>query len=132
MDIDTLAEVSEDEGVIVHLRDRDGKLEYDGDKPVTMKVAGQYSERYRKAQRAITERNLKKRSSGIDVDYLEKVPLELEAACIVEWPFSASGKPLPVSPTNWSAIIGKRPWYRPQIREAIERYTDFFAENSAV
>lgn len=133
MDIEKLAEVSEDEGVEVHLRNRDGALEYEDaeqTKPVVMTVAGQFSKRYKKAVRVQQERNLKKRSFNIDVDYLEQAPLEIEAACIVEWPFTSGGKPFPITSGNWSAILSRCPWYQAQVRDGIERYASFF-ENAS-
>lgn len=131
MEINAVEEYSEDEGVTITLRDREGNPEEDNGKPLTLKLAGQYSKRYQKAVRHQREKNLKKRSFQIDVDYLEEAPKEIEAACIIEWPFTSGGQPWPITTKNYSALLRVKPWYQDQIREGIERYASFFSANSA-
>lgn len=134
MDITKLKPTKQDEGVLVHFRDASGEPEYDVEgetkKPVTALVAGEYSERHKKATRKLTAKSLKRQDAVLDAEGIEERALEIQAACIITWDFTANGKPLPITPTNWAAILAVRPEYEKQISSAIYGYGSFFAQPS--
>jgi hypothetical protein len=137
MDISTLETVSEDEGTVIHLKDAAGELLFDGQEPertpVTALVAGTYSQRYRKAQKKVRERNIRaaRRNEDLDGDALEDRELELEAACIIAWTLTANGQPFPITMDNWKAVVAKQPQWREQVQQAMTDHARFFAKKSA-
>lgn len=136
MDISTLDTVSEDDGTLVHLKSVTGDLLYDGEgesrTPVTIRVAGTYSERYRKAQKRLKERNIRaaRRNEDFDVDTLDAGSLELEVAAIIEWTFTSGGQPFPITATNWKALISRQPQWQEQVATAMTDHARFFTTSS--
>jgi hypothetical protein len=136
MDITTVTTVSEDAGTLVHLKDVAGELLYDGEgdakTPVTIRVAGTYSERYRRAQKRLKDRNLRgaRRGEEFGADTLDAGTIELEAACIVEWTFTAGGQPFPITANNWTALVAKQPQWQEQVSAAMTDHARFFASSS--
>jgi hypothetical protein len=137
MDITTVETVSEDEGTFVHFKDAAGELLYDvaGETktPVGARVAGTYSERYRKVQRKVKERNIRaaRRNEEWDADTLDARTFELEAAAIIEWTFTANGQPFPITPDNWKALVAKQPQWQEQVDKAMNDHARFFSKKSA-
>lgn len=131
MDISTIGTVSEDAGTVVHLKDIEGDLLFDVNgetkSPVTIRVAGTYSERYRKAQKKVADRNLQRarRGQDFDSDTLDEGTFALEAACIIEWSFTASGQPFPITAGNWAALVAKQPQWQGQIQRAMGDHASF-------
>ena len=121
MDLKDLKTTNEDEGVILHLKDRNDAPEFDNENPLTMLVAGRYSTRYKAAQRKQSERSYR-RGAALKPEDMEQALLSIEAACIIEWPFTSEGQPFPITKDNWAAIIDVCPWYQAQVRNAIENY----------
>lgn len=136
MDITTVETVSEDEGTFVHFKDAAGELLYDvaGETktPVGARVAGTYSERYRKVQRKVKERNIRaaRRNEEWDADTLDARTFELEAAAIIEWTFTANGQPFPITADNWKAIVAKQPQWQGQVDQAMNDHARFLARKS--
>ena len=132
MDISTVSTVAEDEGTLVHLKDVAGNPLYNETAPVTIRVAGTYSERYRKAQRKVKDRNVRmvRRGQDYDADALDESTFELEAACILEWSFTANGQPFPITADNWKALVAKQPQWQDQVSTAMTDHARFFSASS--
>ena len=128
MDITKLDTVSEDEGVVVHLKDVRGTPLMDGTTPVTARVAGTYSARYRAAQKALRQNQTKllRRGQQPDEDFLDDAQFALEAACIVEWTLTSGNFPFPVTTENWRAVAEKQPQWREQVQHAMTDHERFF------
>lgn len=137
MDITSIATVSEDEGTFVHFKDAAGDLLYDGEgesrTPVGAQVAGTYSDRYRKAQKQLKERNLRaaRRNEAFDADTLDAATLALEAAAIIRWTFTANGEPFPITAVNWAALVAKQPQWQELVAAAMTDHARFFTSGSA-
>lgn len=136
-DLNESADVTtrEDEGILVHLRDAAGEKMYADEaqeKPVTMRVAGTYSEVYRKAREANRDKQLKKRSPHLDGDQLEDAALDEIAACVLSWEnLNAGGKPLPFSKHNAVVVLKKARFIREQVEAAMSDHAAFFKPASA-
>lgn len=137
MDINTVGTVAEDEGTFVHFKDVAGDPLYDveGDTktPVGARVAGTYSKRYRTAQKKVKDKNLRlsRRGEDFDGDALDARMFDLQAACIIEWSFTANGQPFPITADNWSALVDKQPQWQEQVAAAMTDHARFFAASSA-
>lgn len=131
MDIEKLAKATDDEGVIVHFRDRNGEPLFEEDKttPVTARVLGIFSKASRKAERRQQNEMLRRRRTTLDAQTVDEMALEREAACIAEWTFTQGGKLLDVSPENWKLILGVQPQFQQQVRDAMESQADFFVKS---
>jgi len=133
MDITTVGTVAEDEGTLVHLKDVAGELLFDGEgeaqTPVTIRVAGTYSKRYRTAQKKLKERNIRaaRRNEDFDADKLDDGTVELEVACIMEWSFTSGGQPFPITAGNWKALVAKQPQWQDQVSTAMTDHARFFS-----
>jgi len=132
MDIAELDTVAEDDGIVVTLKDVTGEpmIATDTQQPLTLKVAGAFSDRYRAAQKRLTNKRIQatKRGAGdLDADAIEDNELALEAACIIEWPFVSGGQPFPISLTNWKALVQKQPQWQGQVWSAMHDHAGFFA-----
>lgn len=134
MDIKDLKPTKQDEGVLVHFKNADGDLEYEGEgenrKPVTAVVAGEFSERHKKISRKLTERSMKRQDMKPSAEIIESRTHEIQAACIISWDFTADGKPFPINAKNWAAILSVKPEYEKQVSSAIYAYSSFFDKPS--
>lgn len=132
IDIKELVPVSQEEGAVVRLRDVDGKLEVDENgNPVTIRVAGEYSKRYKKAIAKL--RNDAKQRGNFrtdEEDLSELFVLTTQTYCIIAWDFASDGQPWPITVENWKALLAIRPHYQKQVQAAIEEYASFFAKPS--
>lgn len=123
----------EDGGIVVHINDERGEPMYFGDErqPVTVKVVGTYSKRYRDAERARVDKRFK-RPSGIDPDVIRKEALELTAECVLEWSgFFDGGKPLDCTRANVVRVLDAVPWVRHQVEVAMDDHAGFSRAVSA-
>lgn len=86
MDIASLTAV-DDDGAVLHLRHPvTGAPLFDGDKPVTITLAGKDSQRYRTAQRVNANRYIRQgRKITPTVESFEADMTEVLAACTVAW-----------------------------------------------
>lgn len=119
-------------------RNKEPLLAADGSE-VTLTVVGKESKRYRKAQDAITQRNLRRqRSDKLTAQELWKRRLELAAACIIGWHgLEADGVPAELTRENVTMALESRdskgdPTYAllVQCEQEIEGHADFFDESS--
>lgn len=125
----------EDEGVWVNLRDGLSEQMYytDGNgekKPVRVLVAGTYSNVYRKAQDAQTERNLKRRAKTVNADAVNRERMALTVACVLDWEgMFANGSPLPCDKEMVAAVLTQAPWIREQVEEQMTDHESFFKKS---
>lgn len=122
----------EDQGTLVHVRDTSGELMYyreteEGDDlPVTIRVAGTYSTRYRRAMESQNTRTLRKKNVVLTGELLTANRLDLIAKCVLDWQgFAKVGPP---SPENVRKVMGAAPWIREQIEQTMEDHQAFFEQ----
>lgn len=117
----------ENEGTVVHLQNVRGEPIMDGDKPVTVRIAGSYSAPYRKTQAAQTQRLLNKRRQKFTEEEFAANRAELVAACVLEWSGidGEDGKPLPCTPINALKLVTDLPHVRDQLEEAQADHASF-------
>jgi hypothetical protein len=131
MDISSIGTVNEDDGIVLHLKDINDELMYDGtgdaQTPVTIRHGGTYSKVYRDALAAVVKSNSKvaRRGGVLDAETAERAALRVEAACIFEWSFTAGGKPYPITPDNWKALVDKQPQWQDQLRVSMNDHERF-------
>ena len=110
---------SEDAGTVLPLRDAAGDLmTYGPDaRPVTLTIAGSYSQRYRDAEKAFGVRVNKLRSRGADDEIgklMAKRAVALAGACVLAWDgfFVDANEttPLACTPDNAEAVFNAAPW----------------------
>ena len=122
----------EDEGQVIELLDASGEpLVYnDGasEKPVTVTVAGTYSATYRKAVERQNRNSMKGRRSRSTSEELVESLIELEAACVLAWDGMTTdeGKPIDFTPENVARFLRGIPWFRNQVRYAMDDHASFF------
>lgn len=134
IDVSGAASVSqrEDEGQVVHIRDANGEPEMDGDKPVTVRIAGTYSRVYRRTQEAQTQRMFKRRQAALTAEQWTANRIELVAACIMEWAgFYNRGQPFPYTKENATLLLTGAPWILTQLEEAQADHAGFSTGSSA-
>lgn len=127
MDLSTLdITASAEEGAVMELRHpASHAVLVDADKkPLTITLAGDDSERVRKAQRAATNRRLamQGRRSGnkLTAEELEADGIDVLAAATVAWTgIVLDGQPLDCTPANAKTVYARLPW----IREQAETFT---------
>ena len=115
----------EDEGIVVTINDERGETMHFGDgQPVTVRVVGTYSKKYRDAERLRVDRRFKR--GGVDPDVIRKEALELTAECVLEWSgFFDAGKPLDCTRANVVRVLDAVPWVRQQVEVAMEDHAGF-------
>jgi hypothetical protein len=134
IDLDQAGEVTarEDAGITVHIRGADGEPAYQGDRPVTIRIAGTYSQVYRKTQDQQTRRLLKQRSRDLSPEQLTANRVELVAASILGWEgFTNKGEAYPCTRENAVALLTRAPWIREQLEEAQQDHAGFSGRASA-
>lgn len=82
-------------------------------------VAGQLSTRYRKAEDAMRDRQLKRRSISLTGEMIAKQQIDLVAACVVSWNLHGDGKPIPCTKENVVQVLTAAPWLRTDIEAAM-------------
>lgn len=78
-------------------------------------VAGQLSSIYRKAEDAMRDRQLKRRSMTLTGEMLAKQQAELIAACVLDWNLHDGPKPIPCTKENILTVFAVAPWIRTDI-----------------
>jgi hypothetical protein len=127
----------EDEGIVVQLDDpRTGDPATYGEppKPVTILVAGSYSQRFREAEAKRLAQWAKQRRvpKGTEVQESQR---ETVAACVLAWdgifdrPPEDGGQPLPCTPENIRKLLAVPPLFA-QVWEAMQDHERFFATRS--
>lgn len=127
----TVAE-REDRGTLMHVRDENGELQYDGEgdskKPVTLRVAGTYSSIFKKARERQRDKNLKAKRNVFGADLLGRQELEVIAACVLAddfGPFTSNGKNFDYSKENVILLLEAAPWIREQVEETMGDHQGF-------
>ncbi len=134
MDIGAAIKSSED-GAILHLKDMAGRLAYAEDKsPVTIRLAGTDSARWRKANDAVGNQRLERARSGGKVTFEE---LTEENALLVAsvtlgwsgivWP---EGKPLDFTVDNAKKLYLAAPYIYEQVNEFVGKRANFSPASS--
>ena len=125
----------EDSGQLVTVRDLDGSpMTYTAgevERPVTMLVAGTYSDVYRKTELEQQRRRVGKRQTKATPEDILANVIELEAACILAWDgFFDNGAPLALTKEHAIAVLSAAKWIREQVEEAMNDHAGFFASNA--
>jgi len=124
----------EDEGQLVQVKDENGvEMFYTGQDgkpaPVTLRVAGTYSNIYRTTELEQQRRRAGKRQSKITPEQIHANVIELEAACILAWDGffvdDAQTQRLELSPANARAVLNAARWIREQVEEAMNDHAGF-------
>lgn len=138
IDMDGVEDVSarEGQGRVVHITDPSGEPAFYGEgenqKPVTVKIAGSYSPKYRQILDHQTQRMLKRRQSTITREQLAENRAELVAGCILEWDgFLIKGEAFPLTKDNAMTLVKKAEWIRTQLEEAQNDHEGFSKNASA-
>lgn len=128
----------EDEGVVVHIDDPvTGEPAYYGTdrKPVTVTVAGSYSQRFRDAEARRLAKWAKQRRTPKGAEVSES-QIETTAACILGWdgifdkPVEDGGAPLPCTPENAQRLLKVANAIYQQLWEAMHDHERFFGTGS--
>jgi len=106
-------------------------LTFGDGKPVSLTLAGADSERFRRAQRAATNRKLRANQAGrrvqLSAEELENDALEMIVAATIGWQGISIGADgdLPFTIDNARAIYKKLPWLREQADAFISDRANF-------
>jgi hypothetical protein len=131
IDLNAVKDVAdrENEGTLIHLNDELGKPWYEGERKVTITVAGSYSRIFRKAEEAIRRRPLKAGKLTSEKFYDEN--MEKAIACTLAWEgFELDGKPADLSRANIAKLYTNCPWVYDQVWEAMNDHQLFFRNDS--
>jgi hypothetical protein len=101
--------------------------------PLTIRVAGTYSKRYRRHIEGVRLRGAKQRSASLTADQLTQENLEAAAVCCVDWcaAFQLDGKPAACTRENAVKLLGRAPWIREQVEAAMGDHARFFKSGSS-
>lgn len=100
-------------------------------RPVRVRVAGTYSERYRRAEERMRDRRMKK-ASRYSGEQFERDQLRLVAACVLEWEgFFNGGKAIPCDEQNVVTVLQNAPWIQEQIQVGMQDHEGFSEASSA-
>lgn len=121
----------EEQGTVIQINDpTDEPVLYGDGKPVTIRVAGTYSARYRNAQAANRDKLIKRRAA-FNGNTVSKQALDVTAACVIEWDgFFSGGKPFPCTHENVVALLESCPWIRDQVESAMNDHALYFKKVS--
>lgn len=92
---------------------------------VTVLVAGALSSTYRKAESAQRDRMLKRRTTTLTDEMLQKNQLDLVSACVLEWNLHVDGKPVPCTKENVAQVLISAPWLRGDLEAAMSDASRF-------
>lgn len=120
----------QDKGTAVVFRDELGEAftfkDAAGDsQEVTVLVAGVLSSTYRKAESMQRDRMLKRRTTSLTDEMLQRNQLDLISACVLEWNLHVDGKPVPCTKENVSQVLTAAPWLRADLESAMGDATRF-------
>jgi hypothetical protein len=121
----------EGQGTLVELLGADGEPMQVGTgetaTPVTVRVAGTYSRRYKAAERVAADAMIKRKKKTLTPEEQEHRMMTLAAACVIEWHgIFAHGEPLPCTESNVLAVFTAAPWIYQQVLEAMQDHSRFF------
>lgn len=121
MDLATLDMANAESGAVMTVRHpvSDAVLEGTDGQAITITLAGSDSERFRKVQRASTNRRLKTQSSRrgqVTSEELEADSLETLAACTISWRgLVVDGEALECNAANARKAYKRLPWLKEQV-----------------
>jgi len=134
----------EDEGNTFHVRDENDELLFHRPPgsdpkaeplPVTITMAGTYSQKYRKARAAQMTKTLKRGRSGVvklTGELLEEQRDDLVATCALAWDGFYSGvRPVPCQKQHVLEHMQAMPWIRDQAEEAMNDHEGFTRTSSS-
>ena len=118
-----------DRGAVMRLRDAvssEPLADKDGN-PVTIHLAGQDSEAYRKAERAASNRRLSMRSGKrITAEELEAEVIDTLARCTLGWAGIVSGgEPIPFTGGAAAKLYAQHRWIREQVEAFVASRENF-------
>lgn len=121
---------AEDEGTDVHVEGVDGTPRYyerNGEKvPVTIRVAGAHSSRFRRVEETMRKRKLKARKMTGEVVYEDQ--LDKIAGCILSWDgILSGGQSVELTTHNAKMLLKACPWVMEQLTEAMNDHERFFS-----
>lgn len=114
----------EEKGTVVLHRDEHGEPLYTMDDSGELVraqsvVLGKLSGTFRKAEQAINDRMIKRRTAELTADMVDRHELEKIAACIRSWNFRDGTKPIPLTVNNAAMVMTVAPWIRRDYTEAM-------------
>lgn len=114
----------EDKGTIVPLRDEQGDpllcLQPDGSVVEGfIRQAGRLSTRYRMAEQRINDRTIKRRTTELTAEFLERNELEKLALCAMEWNLTDGGTPIELTVDNVIQVLRAAPWIRADLEKSM-------------
>lgn len=120
---------AEDDGTVVNVKDASGDLY---DPPVTVRVAGSYSTKAKKADKDFNAKLAKIGRRGGDVEEaLANRSQAILAECIIKWDglVSEDGKSIPLSVSNALTVFDAAPWIFSQVYAANQAHELFFEKS---
>lgn len=122
----------EDKGALVTLKDEQGEpltcKQPDGTEvEAQCRVVGKLSSVFRKAEQRVNDRTIKRRSTELSAELLERNELEKLAACITWWNLTDDGTPIELTTENVIAVMQAAPWIRADIEKVMNDPARFLA-----
>jgi hypothetical protein len=90
-------------------------------------VVGKLSRTYRKAEQAVQDRMLKRRTTELTSSVLARNANELVAACVTEWNLRDGTTPIPLTKDNVVQVLQVAPWIRELLDRAMGDSSRFLA-----
>lgn len=132
MDIDSGKSVTdrEDEGTLVLVQDVEGHQLYDEKAepgtPVTIVIAGTYSNRYKQARLKQKDRNIQRVRVRLEAEKQEEQERQVCADSIITWSgFYVDGKPFDLNSKNAFLLLTLHPWIYDQCLIAQNDHASF-------
>jgi hypothetical protein len=134
-DADRVLEL-EEAGIDVHMKGVDRKpLFYQngkGAKPVTWKIAGRYSDRFRRAEEEANRIRAEKGGDPFDRAVQLEDQIERASRMVISWEgvVEGDGTPVRCEAARVRAILERYPWTLPQVVEGMGNHAGFLANAS--
>jgi len=107
----------EERGKVFQIRDELGEPMMTTDEngelvPATAVLLGKLSSTYKKAEQALSDAMLRKRTTDLTTDMLEMNELTKIAACVQSWNLRDGTRPIPSDKFNVITVLKAAPWIR--------------------
>jgi hypothetical protein len=126
---------TDDTPVPVPMLSRDGEPYQGKGGPTVFQVVGEYSEAYRKGDKRVINKTLRRARQGeeIDADEIEETGLERCSYAVVSFENveDRAGNPVSFSRQNVIAFLTAAPWNVAKVEQAIKGHARFFKRASA-
>lgn len=113
----------EERGTTIALRDETGDpltvSVGDTEVQATITIVGKLSGTYRRIEQQLNDRLLKRRTTELTSEVIERNELEKIAACVKDWNLTDEGKPLPCTKENVLAVLTAAPWIRRELDQVM-------------